>query len=34
MDAAACWRIFQMTGAPVYYLLYRHLASEGAAEEA
>lgn len=28
MDAAVCWRIFQMTGAPEYYVLYRHMMPE------
>ncbi len=25
MDAAACWRLFQCTGAPAYYLWYCRL---------
>lgn len=25
MDAAACWRLFQLTGAPGYYIWYRRL---------
>jgi hypothetical protein len=31
MDSVTCWNLFQRTGAPVFYLLYREqLAAENA----